>query len=158
MKQIYRGLSAKHGVPFRREYKPSDFNDSDPINQALSSANAALYGVATAAIVALGCQPALGFIHVGSIGSFIYDVADLYKADISIPAAFAAIDADDPAGEARRRTRRAMAKHGTLSRAVKDIQKLLAPGLRAATGKDLVLSDDEGRVVDAGRNYGEEDE
>lgn len=153
MKALYRGLSSKHRVPFRRDYDSSDFTRGDPINQALSSANAALYGVATAAIVALGCHPALGFVHAGSTSSFVFDVADLYKAEVSIPAAFAAAGSDDPGGDARRRTRRAMIAHGTLSRAVKDIQDLLGPGLRGATGAPLALLDDDARFVAAGINY-----
>ena len=153
MKKLYQGLSAKHRISFRRDYDSSDFTSADPINQALSSANAALYGVATAAIVALGCHPALGFVHSGSISSFVFDIADLYKSEVSIPAAFASANSDDPANQARRRTRRAMATHGTLSKAVKDIQDLLGPGLSGATGSPLALLDDGGGFVEAGVNY-----
>ena len=39
-------------------------------------------------IFALGLSPGLGFIHVGHDCSFVYDIADLYKADITIPLAF----------------------------------------------------------------------
>jgi CRISPR-associated protein Cas1 len=153
MKTLYRSLSSKHRIPFRRDYDSSNFSGSDPVNQALSSANAALYGVAAAAIVALGCHPALGFVHSGSISSFVFDVADLYKAQVSIPAAFAAAGSNDPGGEARRLTRQAMVTHGTLSKAVKDIQELLSPGLKGATGAPLALLDDKGRFVEAGVNY-----
>lgn len=156
MKKIYQGFSAKYRIPFRRDYDPNDFTNADPINQALSSANAALYGVSTAAIVALGCHPALGFIHSGSISSFVFDIADLYKAEVAIPSAFAAAKADDPGADARQRTRRAMIAHGTLSKAVKDIQDLLSPGLRATTGSPLALLDDNGGFVESGRNYGTE--
>ena len=58
------------------------------MNQALSAGNACLYGLAHAVITALGCSPGLGFIHVGHECSFVYDVADLYKAEITIPIAF----------------------------------------------------------------------
>ena len=37
-------------------------------------------------VVAAGYSPALGFIHTAMC--FVYDVADLYKTDIVIPAAF----------------------------------------------------------------------
>lgn len=153
MKLLYRSLSSKHRIAFRRDYDAIDFTSADPINQALSSANAALYGVAAAAIVALGCHPALGFVHAGSISSFVFDVADLYKAEVSIPAAFAAARSDDPSGDARRRTRQAMIAHGTLTRAVKDIQDLLGPGLSGTTGAPLALFDDHGQFVEAGVNY-----
>ena len=153
MKKLYRALAAKNGVTFRRDYDPNEFDAADPVNQALSSANAALYGVATAAIVALGCHPALGYIHSGSISSFVFDIADLYKAKISIPAAFIASRSESPGNEARRLTRRAMVADGTLSHAVKDIQELLAPGLKEPTGMALGLLDDDGGLVEAGRNY-----
>lgn len=158
MKHLYRNLSKKHNIAFHRDYDSNDFNKSDPINQALSAANAALYGVATAAIVALGCHPALGFVHTGSINSFVFDIADIYKADISIPAAFAAACTDDPVGNARRKTREAMVAHGTLTKAVKDIQDLLAPGLRETTGKTLSLLDDNERLVKAKVNYASDPE
>ena len=41
-----------------------------------------------AVIVALGCAPGLGFVHVGHECSFVYDIADLYKAEVTIPIAF----------------------------------------------------------------------
>ena len=49
---------------------------------------ACLYGLAHAVIVALGCAPGLGFVHVGHECSFVYDIADLYKAEVTIPIAF----------------------------------------------------------------------
>ena len=50
--------------------------------------HACLYGLAHAVIVALGCAPGLGFVHVGHECSFVYDIADLYKAEVTIPIAF----------------------------------------------------------------------
>ena len=50
--------------------------------------HACLYGLAHAVIVALGCEPGLGFVHVGHECSFVYDIADLYKAEVTIPIAF----------------------------------------------------------------------
>ena len=45
----------------------------------MSAANACLYGVCHAAIVAAGYSAALGFIHTGKMLSCVYDVADLYS-------------------------------------------------------------------------------
>lgn len=50
-----------------------------------------LYGICHAAIVSLGYSPGLGFIHTGKQLSFVYDVADLYKIETTIPAAFYAV-------------------------------------------------------------------
>ncbi len=156
IKRIYQGLASKHKIRFRRaDYDPQDFQNADPINQALSSANAALYGVAASAIAALGCHPGLGFVHSGTISAFVYDIADLYKVEVSIPAAFVAASHSDPAGEARRITRRMMVERGILRRAVGDVQELLAPGLMSGPGGELTLLDDGGGTVAAGVNYSE---
>ena len=89
MKQIYQINSKKYGVPwYGRDYDPQHFERSDLINQNLTIANQILYGICTAVILALGFSPALGFIHVGLQNSFVYDLADLYKASLTIPAAF----------------------------------------------------------------------
>ena len=44
-----------------------------------------------AAIVSGGYSAAIGFVHTGKQLSFVYDVADLYKADLTIPVAFAVV-------------------------------------------------------------------
>ena len=75
--------------------KLRDSISADSVNKALSYANTILYGICHSAIVSLGFSPGLGFIHTGKQLSFVYDIADLYKTDISVPAAFRAIrDAD----------------------------------------------------------------
>jgi CRISPR-associated protein Cas1 len=66
----------------------SDYESGTEINKALSAANVCLYGLCHSAIVALGLSPGLGFIHTGHERSFVYDIADLYKAEIAIPVAF----------------------------------------------------------------------
>lgn len=86
---IYKTQAEKWGVPWNgREYDPEDFTSSDLVNQALSAAHACLYGLAHAVIVGMGLSPGLGFVHVGHERSLVYDIADLYKADLSIPIAF----------------------------------------------------------------------
>ena len=72
----------------KRSYKQDDWDASDPINQALSEGNALLYGICHAAIISLGYSAGLGFIHTGKQLSFVYDIADLYIAETTIPAAF----------------------------------------------------------------------
>lgn len=92
MKKAYELAAKSNGVSWkRRSYKRDNWDDADPINQALSMANALLYGVCHAAVVSLGLSPGLGFVHTGKQLSFVYDIADLYKAETTIPAAFEAV-------------------------------------------------------------------
>ncbi len=71
-----------------RAYEPGNFEVSDLTNQILTAGNNYLYGVISAAIHSLGYSPYIGFVHSGSPLPFVYDIADLYKADITIDLAF----------------------------------------------------------------------
>ncbi len=89
VREAYAAASKATGVPWTgRSYKRGDWSAADPVNRALSAGNACLYGLVQAAILSAGYSPALGFIHTGKQLSFVYDIADLYKADLIIPAAF----------------------------------------------------------------------
>ena len=80
MRQAYADASKKYGVEWHgRTLRRDDWNANDPINQAISAANAVLHGVCHAAIVSGGYSPALGFLHNGWHLAFVYDIADLYK-------------------------------------------------------------------------------
>lgn len=130
VRRAYREEARKTGVPWNgRDYNVAAFEDSDPVNQALSAANTSLYGVVHSVIVALGCSPGLGFVHTGHVRSFVYDVADLYKVELAVPLAFelAAEMPFDIPGEARRRMRDRFHGGAFLSRCVHDIRTLLLP-------------------------------
>lgn len=148
VRRLYRHNSRRTGIPWdRREYDPDDFEGGSVVNQALSAANSALYGVVHAVIVALGCSPGLGFVHSGTYRAFVYDIADLYKADLSIPVAFdvAALGGETPIGtEARRRVRDAVRECRLLEQAVRDIKALLALSGDPIDADD----DDEALIVD----------
>jgi CRISPR-associated protein Cas1 len=89
VRQAYADAAREHGITWQgRSYKRQDWNAADPVNRALSAANACLYGLAHAAILSGGYSPALGFVHTGKQLSFVYDVADLYKARYIVPIAF----------------------------------------------------------------------
>lgn len=127
VRRIYRQASEKWNIPWNgRQYDPEDYAAGDPVNQALSAGHACLYGLAHAVIAALGCSPGLGFVHVGHECSFVYDVADLYKAETTIPIAFeiAAQNAPDIGAAVRRRMRDEMMRLHLLERMTKDIRKL----------------------------------
>ncbi len=89
VREAYAAASKATGVPWSgRNYQRGNWDAADPVNRALSCGNACLYGVVQAAILSAGYSPALGFIHTGKQLSFVYDIADLYKAELIIPAAF----------------------------------------------------------------------
>ena len=143
------------------DYRLDDFSASDKVNQALSAGHACLYGLAHAVIVSLGCSPGLGFSHVGHDQSFVYDVADLYKAEVTIPIAFevAAEDPEDLPSVVRRRVRDALVKQHILERMVHDIRSLLLPEEEQAGEENAVyLWDNQLGTVPNGINYFEREE
>ena len=90
IKRLYKHHAQRTGVEWsHREYKHGDpFAAGDDVNRLLSAGNSCLYGICHAAITGIGASPGLGFIHTGSAMSFVLDIADLYKADYTIPLAF----------------------------------------------------------------------
>jgi len=172
VREAYARASRETGVPWTgRSYKRQRWGETDVVNRALSSANAALYGVCHAAIVAAGYSPALGFIHTGKMLSFVYDIADLYKVELTIPVAFraAAEGAEGLEGRVRRQCRDAFTAGRLLERIVDDIDRAL--GVRSMTeavsGGDPDVDralpgglwDPEEGEVSGGVNYGlEQDE
>lgn len=163
VRACYRLWSGKTGVRWLgRNYTVGAWNATDPVNRCLSAANSALYGIVHAAILHLGCSPGLGFVHTGHQLSFVYDVADLYKAEVTIPVAFqiAAVGGGDFGGRARRAVRDAIVEARLLGRIVADVKQLLGA---TGDGEDLavaVVPDlwDGGGTVPGGVGYGGEDE
>lgn len=162
VRNVYRAYAKETGVAWNgRVYNPDDFSSGDAVNQALSAGHACLYGLAHAVIVALGCAPGLGFIHVGHERSFVYDIADLYKSEITIPIAFqtAAEAPEDLPAIVRRRVRDAMVSARILERMVHDIRWLLSPAEESMELEEVVyLWDNKIGTVSNGINYFREEE
>jgi CRISPR-associated protein Cas1 len=161
VRSVYRKMSKQTSTPWHgREYNPDDFDASDPVNKALSAAHACLYGIVHSVIVALGCSPGLGFIHSGHERSFVYDIADLYKAEITIPIAFetaAKCDEKDDIGSiTRRAVRDAVSDGRILTRAVRDIRYLLLESDDDVDADILELWDDKHGFTKSGVAYGKE--
>lgn len=161
VREVYRENSRRTGVPWiRRDYRPDDFESSDPINQALSASHAALYGVVHGVIVSLGCSPGLGFVHTGHERSFVYNIADLYKAETTIPIAFDVVaeGMDDLTGTTRRRVRDKVFELKIIERAVKDIYRLFEVEDAEDLGINVVsLWDYQQHAIAGGSNYAGED-
>lgn len=89
IRRLYEQMAEKYGVGWRgRRYEPGKFELSDTTNKILTASNSSLYALVLSAIISLGYSPHVGFIHTGSPLPFVYDIADLYKADLCIDFAF----------------------------------------------------------------------
>lgn len=161
---IYRQQAAQWNVAWNgRDYDPENFTAGDPVNQALSAGHACLYGLAHAVIVALGCSPGLGFVHVGHDCSFVYDIADLYKAEITIPIAFeiAAQQPPDLPSVVRRRVRDVMTEKHLLEQMVRDVKMLLSEEWSEEderNARPVFLWDNKAGTVPNARSYGDDPE
>lgn len=159
MRSLYQTLSQETGVEWKgRNYKVENWDDSDEINKALSIANACLYAVCQGAIAAVGYSAGLGFIHTGKPLSFVYDVADLYKAETSIPAAFAAIQATyfDLGAVVRRMCRDKFQEIKLMKRIIADIDRLLEfNGSDESVEPECYLWDNHIDRVEGGKDWSE---
>ena len=149
VRETYARLSRETGVEWKgRTYKRNRWESTDQINRALSAANSCLYGVCHAAIVSAGYSPALGFIHTGKMLSFVYDIADLYKTETSMPAAFHAVaeGSGDLEGTVRRTCRDYFHRTRLLARIVSDIEQVLA----VSTGEEAEIALDSDQAMPGG--------
>ncbi len=137
VRALYQKMAQQFGVPWkRRNYDPSDWNFSDVPNRCLSSANACLYGITEAAILAAGYAPAIGFMHTGKPLSFVYDIADLFKFETVVPEAFriagqyekGVLGGIDPVRAVRLACRDSFRKTNLLKKLIPVIEDVLAAG------------------------------
>lgn len=147
VRTAYARLAAKHSVKWDgRNYDQGNWSAASPVNRALSAANACLYGICHAAIVSAGYSAGLGFIHTGKLLSFVYDIADLYKTEVTVPVAFriAATEAEGIERKVRLECRQAFHDARLMERILPDIA-----GVLADAGDDLGEGPDEfeGRAV-----------
>lgn len=156
-RKLYQDHARRTGVSWDgRAYKAGDaFAAGDDLNRLLSAANAALYGICHAVIVGLGASPGLGFVHTGSALSFVLDIADLYKAEYTIPLAFdLTAQGLTEERDARIGLRDRIAATKLLSRIVQDVKALLTPeGTDFDTPETSKLWDERVGTVAAGINW-----
>ena len=112
-------------------------------------------------IAALGLSPGLGFVHTGHDRSFVYDIADLYKAEVTVPIAFAVAakveNWQDIGRITRLKTRDAFVDGKLLKRMIKDLQQLLEISADEQIEADMLsLWDDKEKLVPYGVNYSED--
>ena len=159
IRNIYRKYAREFNVNWKgRAYDVENYEDGSPVNQALSAGNVCLYGLVYSVLVALGLSPGLGFIHTGHDLSLVYDLADLYKAEITIPLAFEIASQAEEGADIGKITRHAVrdkfVEKKLMEQVVADIKYLLdeEDGIEA----DLInLWDDKEDLVKYGINYSE---
>lgn len=128
IKQLYATMGQKYGVTWKgRKYDLHNWDLADNINRAVSAANAALYALCTAIICSMGYLPQLGFIHSAGTIPFVFDIADLYKPETTLEAAFQTISINPIATESDviARLKYHIEEHRLLKRIPVDIEKLL---------------------------------
>ena len=107
----------------------------------------------------MGVSPGLGFIHTGNDLSFVYDFADLYKAQYSIPIAFDIVakygNDKDISTYTRLAMRDVFKKNKLVVKMVADLKYLLDAEDDVADGKVMSLWDDKEGLVDFGVQYHE---
>lgn len=158
IRSVYRKLSKELNVEWNgRNYDSADYSSGDPVNQALSAANACLYGAVHSVIVSMGCSPGLGFVHTGHERSFVYDIADLYKTEITIPVAFkiASETYGNIGSSTRKAVRDAMYSNHILERCAHDIRHLILGDTAPDDdlSNNLGLWDEKGNTLPSGVLY-----
>lgn len=156
VKRIYAEQAARTGVSWKgRRYRPGDpFAEGDDVNRLLSAGNSCLYGICHAVIVGLGASPGLGFVHTGSATSFVMDIADLYKAETTIPLAFELASLGRVEERDMRLAFRDRLTDGRLlHRIVDDVRDLLRNEDTEESGDRNLLWDAEVGIVDGGIDW-----
>lgn len=137
VREMYKLIAKKYGVEWKsRNYDRNEWDAADIPNRCLSSATACLYGLSEAAILAAGYAPAIGFLHRGKPQSFVYDVADVYKFDTVVPAAFETAakiakgkgDGSSPERQVRIACRDYFRRTGLLDKIIPEIDQILRAG------------------------------
>ncbi len=131
VRKMYMLFAKRFGVEWKdRNYDVEEWGKGDVANRCLSSATACLYGITEAAVLAAGYAPAIGFLHTGKPLSFVYDIADLFKFETVVPAAFQTA-AQSPANceqSVRYACREIFRSTRLLSRIIPAIEEVLAAG------------------------------
>lgn len=129
VKKLYQESAEKYNITWDgRDYVPGKINLSNTTNKILTCCNSALYGIILSVTHSLGLSPKIGFIHSGCPLPFIYDIADIYKPEVSIDLAFKLTR--DMCGEYQKDTvaeafKERIIKNQIIERAVKDIYSIL---------------------------------
>lgn len=134
LKRIYELTAQRFGVPWRgRRYDRANPNATDIANQAINHAASAVEAAAAIAVASTATIPQIGFVHEDSGQSFVLDVADLVRHDITLPIAFGAAKRvlegkdDNLERTVRRRAAETFNRERVVSKLIERIKDLLGP-------------------------------
>ncbi len=132
LKETYKIVARQYGVEWRgRNYDRQNPEGADLPNQAINHAATFVEAAADIAVAAVGAIPPLGFIHEDSSNAFTLDIADMWRADITLPLAFSVVAEVSrmPKDPMERRIRREAAKwfkkHELIPRMIDRIKELV---------------------------------
>ena len=92
VKENYRLAAERAGVTWNgRRYDRQNPSAADLPNQALNHAASAVEAAAAIAVAATATIPQLGFVHEDPGQSFVLDIADLYRDELTVPVAFGVV-------------------------------------------------------------------
>ena len=92
VKETYKIIARQYGVEWKgRRYDRRNPGKADLPNQAINHAATFVEAAADIAVAAVGALPPLGFIHEDSSNAFTLDIADLWRAKITLPLAFSVV-------------------------------------------------------------------
>lgn len=153
---LYKHFAVEYDIDWHgRNNDHESWGSMDTPNKLLSIGNQFLYAVCDAVISELGFSPAIGFIHTGTMGSFLFDVADLYKADIVIPVAFEqAAQENESAADLRRALREKIVQYKLLQTILRDLYELFDLKNTPEIITSNALWDNLIDFTEASKNYG----
>lgn len=137
-REMYQKLSQQYGIAWHgRHYDRGNPESADLPNQAINHAATAVEAAAMIAVAATSALPQLGFIHEDSSISFVLDIADLFRDEVTIPVAFASVrEREKKPGQTieavtRRLAGRALQKKDVVPRMIDKIKELFEESQKA---------------------------
>jgi CRISPR-associated protein Cas1 len=131
VKATYRLMAEKFDIEWNgRSFDRANPESDDLPNQAINHAATAVQAAAAIAVQAVAAIPQLGFIHEDSGQAFILDIADLYRDQITLAIAFAAVKDCEKTGEVvdrvvRRRAAMIFRREAVIPSMIDSIKKIL---------------------------------
>ncbi len=141
IKRSYQLAAERFGIAWKgRNYDRDDPNAGDLPNQAINHAASAMRAAACIAVASVGAIPQLGFIHEDSGQSFVLDIADLYRHDVTLDIAFGAVRQARETGEpierlTRQRAARLFRQRDVIPSMIDRIKTLVGPNKDAVAGE-----------------------